>query len=353
MRNAPAVDPSGQFYLCCQDRLVALVEEGEKPKVAWEYVVGSHVPGPVVLAPDGTLRLHSADGFLHAVTPAGKQVYSPAHVGEPLGFAAPVVDAAGNTWISAYEGGLLRVNAEGKLAAKPFYRSRRKLDSTGVVLGGVLYIGSEDGYVFAIPLEAERGENLWNHSADQGYTGGFLNSSPAVSEDGGVIVVAARDETLFGFAPNGGTAWSTKVPGQVLGSPVIDPHGHIYLGVSQFPRGQEGKGFLVCVDGNSHKVRWQYPAAGPVESTPCIGDDEVIYFGDNAGTLHAVDSRGGALWTAKVESPSRSAAVILAPERVAFGLDDDTLVVLKCSSKSLANNGWPKLRRTMEQSGLV
>jgi outer membrane protein assembly factor BamB len=123
------------------------------------------------------------------------------------------------------------------------------------------------------------------------------------------------------------------MPGQMLGSPVIDPRGQIYVGVSQSGRGQQPRGGLVSVDGNSHKIRWQYEAAGPVEATPAVGDDDVIYCGDNTGLIHAVDSRGGVQWTAQVESAVRSTGVVLAPQRLAFGLDNETLVVLKCSSR--------------------
>ena len=350
MRNAPAVDSQGRIILYAQWRLVALAEEEGKAKVVWEYVTGSHVPGRIVVGPDDTIRAHTSDGFLHCLTPAGKQAWSPAQVGEPLGWAAPVVDESGNTWISAYDGGLLRVSPEGKTDRRRFYRTRSKLDSAAVVHGGVLYVGSEDGYVFAIQIGGEKGVSLWNHAAEQGYTGSFVNSSPAVADDG-VLVVAARDEMLWGFAPSGAAAWNVQVPGQVLGSPVIDRHGHVYLGVCQAERGREPTGSLVCVDGNSHKIRWEYAAAGPVESTPVIGDDDVIYFGDNSGTLHALDARGTALWTAKVESPIRSAGTIPAPERLAFGLDNGTLVVLRCSSKALAQAGWPKIGRTLGQPG--
>ena len=166
-------------------------------------------------------------------------------------------------------------------------------------------------------------------------------------------MVAARDEMLFGFTLNGATAWSTKLPGQLLGSPVVDRHGHVYVGVSQAERGQPPKGLLVCVDGNSHKLRWEYAASGPIESTPVIGDDDMLYFGDNSGKIHALDDRGTAQWTAQVESAVRSAGTIIAPERVAFGLDDDTLVVLRCSSKGLSPAGWPKFGRTLGQTGPV
>lgn len=351
MRHAPVVDASGQIYLCRQGRLVALAETDGSVRVVWEYVVGSYVPGPVVLAPNGTLRLHAADGHLHAVTAAGKQAFAPVHVGEPLGWAAPIVDPSGSTWISAYDGGLVRVTAEGNASPQQFFRWRQKLDSAGVVLDGVLYIGSEDGYLLAVPLAADQGANRWNQAIDQGYTGGCLNSSPAVADDGRLLVVAARDGTLFGFTPAGATAWTTRLPGQLLASPVIDCHGNIYVGVSQFPRGQKGRGGLVCVDGNSHQIRWHYEAAGAVESTPAIGDDDLVYFGDNAGTLHAVDFHGNAVWTATVEAPVRSATAILGPERVAFGLDDDTLVVLRCASQGLSPKGWPKHQHSLSPKG--
>jgi outer membrane protein assembly factor BamB len=109
----------------------------------------------------------------------------------------------------------------------------------------------------------------------------------------------------------------------------------------------------VCVDGNSHRTRWELSAAAPVESTPVIGDDDVLYFGDNSGTIHAVDLQGKVQWTAQVEAAVRSAGTILAPHRLAFGLDDDTLVVLDCSSRAPAPEGWPKIGRTLGQSGVV
>ena len=43
----------------------------------------------------------------------------------------------------------------------------------------------------------------------------------------------------------------------------------------------------------------------------------------------------------------------LAPHRLAFGLDNDSLVVLDCSSGGLAAEGWPKFGRTLGQNGVV
>ena len=333
-------------------RLFALEEKDGCPKVIWEYVTDAHAPGPPVLAPDGSLRLHCGDGFLHFISPQGKQTCSPVQVGEPLGYASPVVGPDGSTYVSNFDGGLLKVDPDGRKQQPGLYfRTRQKLDAAGIVHQGVLYIGSEGGYMFAIELKENRGANLFNHAAEQGYTGWYIHCRPALTEDG-ILVVAGRDEHLYGFKLAGKLAWQTKMPGQMLGSPVLDRFGHVYVGVSQSRRGQEPRGLLACIDGNSHKIRWEYKAAGPVESTPVIGEDDMIYFGDNGGVIHAVNFRGKREWTAQVEDAVRSAGTILAPGRLAFGLDNETLVVLECSSNGLAEGGWPKIGKTLGQCGL-
>jgi len=351
--SPPAVDQQGRIYLHLNDRLVCLEEQNGKPEVCWDYVTGARVPGPVVVAPDGSLRFHAADGTLHGLSADGKQLWSPAVVGEPLGHAMPVVDAQGNTYVSRFEGGLHKVNADGRLTRPgPYFYSRQRFDCPGLIADGVLYIGSEDGYVFAIRLGESEGENLWDHAAGLATTDWYVHAGPVLRSDG-VLIVASRDQHVYGFGPDGRMLWRTEMPGQLLGSPVLDEQGHIYLGVSLSQRGRAPEGCLISVDGNSHKVRWQSQAAGPVESTPVIGDDGIIYFGDNSGTIHAVDQRGKVQWTARVECAVRSALTIIAPGRLACGLDNETLVVLECGSQGLAPAGWPKLGRTLGQCGLV
>jgi outer membrane protein assembly factor BamB len=351
--NAAAVDSAGRIFLHQHERLVALVEENGQPKVLWEYVTGHRAPGPVVVGPQDTLRLHCADGYLHAVEAAtGKQPWPPACVGEPLGYAQPVVDQEGNTWISAADGGLLHVDPRGRLQ-KPgrYFRSRQKLNAAGILSGGILYIGSEEGYMLAIEMGPERGTACWDQQSERGYVGA-LRSAPARTADG-VLVVVGADDRLVGIAASGTILWKTQMPGQMLGAPVFDRFGHIYIGVSQAPRGRRPGGLLLCLDGNSHKIRWEYQAAGPVESTPVIGQDDVIYFGDNTGVLHAVNFHGRKLWTSQLGSPVRSAGTIVGPHRLAFGLDNERLVVLECTSEGLAAEGWPKIGCTLGQSGLV
>ncbi|MDO4550971.1 MAG: PQQ-binding-like beta-propeller repeat protein, partial [Planctomycetia bacterium] len=349
-RNAPVVDPQGRMVLVSQGRLYALDISRPEPEVVWEYVINSHVPGPIVVDQENQYHIHAADGYLHCITAEGRQSYMPVQVGEPLGYAAPLVDPWGNTLISGYDGGIIRVWPDGKKQSTPYFRCRAKLDSAGVIAGNILYIGSEEGYLFAIGLEDNRGVGLWDQGKEQGYAGGFLNSSPAVTEDG-IIVVAARTEKLIGFHPTGEVVFQTNVPGQLLASPVIDMNGNIYAGVSLSTR-QGTQGSLVSVDGKSYKIRWRYQAEDMVESTPVVGDDGMIYFGDNAGWLHAVYPRGDKRWAIKFEAPIRSAGAIIAPNLLVFSLDDDVVVGVRCESQDNASGIWPKFGHDLFHSFL-
>ena len=116
--------------------------------------------------------------------------------------------------------------------------------------------------------------------------------------------------------------------GQMLGSPVVAPCGDILVGISLLQAGQESQGKLVCVDARTHQVRWQYQADGCVESTPVVDENGTLYFGDNAGYVHAVDAQGKCLWQTNVGSPVRSTGVLHGDDHVVFGQDDGRLVSL-------------------------
>ena len=47
-------------------------------------------------------------------------------MGEPLGWASPLVDAAGTTWICAYGGGIVRVDCGAAGVGAPFFRSPQR-----------------------------------------------------------------------------------------------------------------------------------------------------------------------------------------------------------------------------------
>lgn len=343
MLGAPALDGRGRAYVVVGAQL--LMFEPQQTQPSWGYAVGGSIVGSPVYGVDGMVRVHSTDGHLHLVNELGERALAPVAVGPPLAHATPLVDGQSRTWIARSEGGLICVGADGTMARRPYYRSRRRFDCTGLILGDMLYAGTDDHYVRAIDLSGEEGENRWEDSAAKGRTGCPISAALAVSNEREILAIS-QDDHLYAFQRDGELAWKVALPGQVLGAPVVTREGLVLVGVSQAPRGQVARGALLAIDSATRTVRWQYQAGAPVESTPVIGDDDTIYFGDNSGTIHAVNAAGQQIWQEPVGVPVRSAGAILGPGIVMFGLDDGSLVALECSSTALASRGWPCLLGT-------
>jgi len=130
-------------------------------------------------------------------------------------------------------------------------------------------------------------------------------------------------------------------------------HVTVYVAVSRNPRDGDARGSLVAISGTTQQVKWKYSVEASIESTPVIGDDGNLYFGDSGGTIHAVGSRGHTAWWACFDTPVRSPGAVIAPGLVAFCLDDGSLVALKCSSQGLSTGGWPIYLGNRNQAGRV
>ena len=350
LRNCPAVDDSGRIVACIQDELVVLSEAADGNVVVnWRLPTGGFIPGSPTIGTDGLIRVHSLSGHLYGVRDNGQLAWDPVAVGEPLGWASPLVDPEGITWISAYSGGLLRINAQGTIDPRPFYRCASRLDSTGVIHNKTLYIGADDQCVHAIDLSQTRGSNRWDHTAGRGRTGWYINT-PLLMIDGPLIVTISRDDHLYAFDLNGNLAWKIGLPGQVLGSPVASARHQLYFGAAM---GQDNRrtGCLVCLDTRTRQIVWRYETDAPIESTPVIGNDGLVYFGDNAGMVHAVNAGGRAVWTEQLPAAIRSAGAILPTGRLLPGLDDGSLIALRCEATGLAA-GWPKHLGTARNNGI-
>lgn len=350
LRSCPAVDAEGRVFVSIQNRLVMFDARAQSPQ--WEYVTAASLPRSPALGSDGLVRVHSSDGYLHVVDAGGRPAHAPVEIGEPLGWASPLVDEHGNTWICASAGGLVKIQPDGQRDARPFFRTRRRFDCTGLIYGDVLYVGCEDHFVYAISLVKEHGENAWAVSPELGRTGCSINNALALKA-GPELLAASHDDFLHAFSLDGRSLWATALGGQLLGAPVVDNDGTVFAGVSQNRRNQPTRGALIAVDKTSHQIKWQFVVDCGIESTPVIGDDGILYFGDNNGSIHAVDIHGKPVWTSQFAAPVRSPGTIIGPGLVAFGLDSGELVVLNCSSQRVRAGGWPKFQQTLEQSGTV
>jgi outer membrane protein assembly factor BamB len=87
------------------------------------------------------------------------------------------------------------------------------VESSPAVAGGVVYVGSFDGNVYA--LSAATGAKLWSFT-----TGGFVVSSPAVAD--GVVYVGSGDGNVYALnAATGAKLWSFTTGSFVDSSPAV------------------------------------------------------------------------------------------------------------------------------------
>ena len=93
--------------------------------------------------------------------------------------------------------------------------------SSPAVAGGVVYIGSGDGRLYAI--DAETGQEKWHFKTE-----GIVGSSPAVA--GSMVYVGSEDGRLYALdARTGQEKWSFKTGSPVLSSPAV-AGGVVYFG---------------------------------------------------------------------------------------------------------------------------
>jgi outer membrane protein assembly factor BamB len=102
------------------------------------------------------------------------------------------------------------------------YTTGDSVRSSPAVVGGVVYVGSGDGKVYA--LNATTGAHLWSYA-----TGAVIYfSSPAIA--GGMIFIGSSDDNVYALNTTIGVlVWEYKTGGDVSSSPAV-ANGIVYVG---------------------------------------------------------------------------------------------------------------------------
>ena len=147
---------------------------------------------------------------------------------------------------------------------------------------GAIYVGSNDGYLYA--LDAENGTLKWKFPA-----GAEILCSATVWND--KILFGAGNGKFFAVNPLGKEVWTFDAQAAIYSSPVVDNKGVVYFGTN------EAK--LFAVDTEKGKLVWKNEDARfSIESKPFVTDDSV-YFGSWDGYLYCVNKSDGKLkWKA-------------------------------------------------------
>jgi outer membrane protein assembly factor BamB len=212
---------------------------------------------------------------------------------------------------------------------------------SAAVAQGMVYIGSLDGYLYA--LDAATGKRIWQFK-----TQAQPLSPPALAA--GTLFVGSTEGILYALhARTGYTRLRFRTRERLQDSPVV-ANGLVY-----FPSG--GQIYAVAADAREFPGQyefqlvwaqlwiWQFPVPRPPSqpgsrwrfsprqppggllSAPAVAP-EAFYVGDTAGYLYARDALTGAgLWQFQAGGALMAAPVVIGP-RVYFGATDGVLYAL-------------------------
>ena len=162
--------------------------------------------------------------------------------------------------------------------------------SSPAVAGGVVYVGSNDGFLYAFDAKGGAGCDLFTCVPRwRGATGGPVSSSPVVA--GGLVFVGSWDGKLYAFDRNHcaaartcGPTWVGNTGGPVMSSPTV-ANGVVYVGSS------DGRLYAFnaggCnAPGGSCAPMWRTFTSGPVSSSPTVASG-LVYVGSENRRLYA------------------------------------------------------------------
>ena len=181
------------------------------------------------------------------------------------------------------------------------YKTGGRVFSSPVISGNRLFIGSDDGYLYA--LNAASGQLLWKFR-----TGGRVSSSAAVYED--KVVVMSFDGSVYCLEHQSGKElWKFQTAGEkVFSAPGIhglpekdrdlDDPWDMFLSSPVFANGivyvGSGAGIFYALDGTTGQKKWEFETGGVIHSSPAYANN-TVYFGSWDSYLYALNSENGSL----------------------------------------------------------
>jgi outer membrane protein assembly factor BamB len=200
-----------------------------------------------------------------------------------------------------------------------------RIRSTPAIAAGLVFIGSTDGVVYA--LELATGRERWRHETDgvgmrseeQGVDRKSIISSPAVSH--GTIYVGSRDGYMYALdGATGDRKWRIGHDGSwAMSSPAL-------LGDAVYSGTSDGR-FVHCVDAATGEERWRFVGVGYTWSSPGVAGG-TVYIGDGGGYLRAIDRESGEeRWSYRVGDGVYSSPAVAEGVGI-FGSDDGNVYAL-------------------------
>ncbi len=155
------------------------------------------------------------------------------------------------------------------------YETPEPISSTAAIVDGVVYVGSDEGTLYALDLAT--GRPKWKHEI-----GEAIESSPTVV--GGLVIFGDDAGVLHACdAKTGAARWKFETEGRIISSANYC-RGRIVFGSYD--------GYLYCLQLENGKQIWKYSAEERVHATPALAGPYAMVGGCD-GHLHVVNLGDG------------------------------------------------------------
>lgn len=248
-----------------------------------------------------------------------------------------------------------------------FDTESRVQSSAAIGPDGTLYVGSRNGFVYAIDPESK--EEIWSFETDDWIT----RSSPVVDANSNVYF-GSIDNKVYGLDANGAELWSFETNDAVISSPALGADDTLYVGstdgrvyaldsmnghkiwsfetesliiaspsVDSSPAlGADGTVYIGAYDNNVYALDssegteiWSFETGGLVQSSPAVGEDGVVYIGSSDSNVYALDPDDGSkIWSYATEGHVQSSPALGEDGMVFVGSNDNRVYALNSSDGS-------------------
>lgn len=185
------------------------------------------------------------------------------------------------------------------------FKTGGPVQSSPVVAGGRVFIGSDDGHVYALDLNS--GAKIWAFK-----TGGPVEAPPLAL--GGRVIAGSGDGNLYALnAEDGALVWSHTTGNKIVAAAnwfVLEGATNVLVGSYDYR--------LHCVDFATGRSNWIYETRSYIHSTPSVAGGQAWVGGCDA-VLHGVSLTNGARLAEIPAGAFVAASVALADGRAYFG----------------------------------